>query len=167
MKRSFLRVLVAVAALLVAVPAVCGALAWWFEGGPGFRRQCDRLAAIAAIRPGMTVADLGAVCGRVAVLIAARLGSSGRLYATELYEARLGEIKQTAAAEGLTNVTAVQAGVNTTRLPPGCGDVIYLRRVYHHLSDPPAIAAAIYSSLRPGGRLVVIDMLTPNWLPRS
>ena len=79
----------------------------------------------------------------------------------------LGKSNKQPPPRGLTNVTAVQAGVNTTGLPAGCCDVIYLRRVYHHLSDPPAIAAAIYSSLRPGGRLVVIDMLTPNWLPRS
>ena len=165
MKRYVRGILAAACALLVLLLASVAGVAWWFSRGPGFRRECDRLAATAAIRPGMTVADVGAGSGRIAVSIAARLGPSGRLYATELSEVRLREIRKRVAAEGLTNLIPIQAGVSTTGLPNDCCDVIYMRRVYHHLTDPVAIAAGLYSALRSGGRLVVIDMLTPQWLP--
>jgi ubiquinone/menaquinone biosynthesis C-methylase UbiE len=167
MKHRVRRIVVSAATFLIAVPAALGGLAWWFEWGPGFRRQCDALATLAAIRPGMTIADIGAGDGRIAWPIATRLGPAGRLYATELREARLEEIKQRVVAEGLTNVTPVKAGVSSTGLSANCCDVIYLRRVYHHLDDPRAIAEGIFSSLRPGGRLVIIDMQTPAWLPQS
>jgi len=166
MTRRVRTILAAACALLAVVLAGVAGVAWWFIRGPGLRRDCDRLAAVADIRPGMTVADVGAGSGRIAVSIAVRLGASGRLYATELSERRLGEIRQRAAAEGLSNLIAIEAGVSSTGLADGCCDVIYMRRVYHHLTDPAAIAAGLYSSLRPGGRLVVIDMLTPQWLPR-
>jgi ubiquinone/menaquinone biosynthesis C-methylase UbiE len=167
MKRRTRIVLIVSAFLLVAVIAACFGLEWWFERGPGFRRQWDRLAALTAMRPGMTVADLGAGSGRIAFEIAPRVGPAGRLYATEISEDSLAEIKGGAAALGLENITPVRASSDATGLEAGCCDVIYLRRVYHHLTDPQAIARGLYSSLRPGGRLVVIDMLTPTWLPHS
>ena len=165
--RKYVRRTLLAAALLLAVPVLLAGLAWWFEWGPGFRRQCDRLATVAGILPGMTVADIGAGGGAVAVRIASRLGPSGRLYATELFESHLEEIRNRATAAGLASITTVHAADDATGLPAGCCDVIYMRRVYHHLEDPKAIAAGIDSSLRPGGRLVVIDMITPHWIPNS
>ncbi len=167
MKPRVRKTLLVAAALLVGVPAAFAGLVWWFEWGPGFRRQCDRLAEVAAIHPGMTVADLGAGSGEVAVRMAARLGPSGRLYATELLQWRLEEIRNRAAAAGLANITTVHAATDSTGLPARCCDVLYMRRVYHHLDGPTAIAAGIASALRPGGRLVVIDLMTPRWLPHS
>ncbi len=158
------RFLIAAGVVALAVAGLIG-LAWWFEAGPGFRRQCERLASVAELRPGMSVADVGAGEGEIAVFMAARLGPSGRLYATEVNAWRLRRAKERAAAAGLTNVIPVRAGDTTTGLSAGCCDVIYLRRVYHHLEDPVAIGTGIYSALRPGGRLVVIEMQTPGWLP--
>jgi SAM-dependent methyltransferase len=167
MKSRVRKTLLAASALLLAVPTLFAGLAWWFEWGPGFRRQCDRLVTVAGIAPGMTVADIGAGAGGIAVRIAARLGPSGHLYATELFESHLEAIRNRAAAAGLANITTIHAAVDATGLPAACCDVIYMRRVYHHLEDPTAIAASIRSSLRPGGRFVVIDMLTPRWIPLS
>jgi ubiquinone/menaquinone biosynthesis C-methylase UbiE len=167
MKRRVRRIVVAAATFVIAVPLALGGLAWWFEWGPGFRRQCDDLATLAAIRPGMAIADVGAGDGRVAWPIATRLGPAGRLYATEVSDARLEEIKRRVAAERLTNVIPVKGGVSTTGLTVNCCDVIYLRRVYHHLDESRAIAEGIFSSLRPRGLLVIIDMQTPAWLPQS
>jgi len=149
----------------VALLAAIVGLVWWFEHGPGFRRECARLAEAAGILPGMTVAEVGAGAGRVAVDMAARVGPSGRVYATELGDWKFEELGASLKAAGLSNATAVKAGVSTVGLAPDCCDVVYMRRVYHHLGEPAATASGIRTSLRPGGRLVVIDMLTPGWFP--
>lgn len=161
MKR-YVRGILAAAAILVI--AVAGAV-WWLDWGPGLEREAGRLVAIAGIRPGMTVADAGAGSGRMAVQIAARVGPSGRVIATEIDRELLRRIGERAAAKGLGNVSPVLAGESTTGLAANCCDVIYLRRVYHHLSDPQAIGAGLAAALRPGGRLAVIDFMTPDWLP--
>lgn len=165
MKRYLPRIVIAAAATAVLLVAARQAAGWWFGRGPGFRHESARLAAVGDIRAGMTVADVGAGTGRMTALVAARVGASGRLFATEISEGLLQDIRQRAADAGLNNITPVLAGERTTGLAAGCCDVIYMRRVYHHLTDAPSIAAGLYASLRPGGRLVVIEMMTPWWLP--
>lgn len=142
--------------------ALAAGAAWWWALGPGLRREAGRVADAAGIRPGMTVADVGAGSGRMAVEIAARVGPSGRVLATEIERGLLLEIGQRAAARGLGNVTPMMAGQEATGLEPGCCDAIYMRRVFHHLAGAQAIAASLHRSLRPGGRLVVIDFALPG-----
>ena len=53
---------------------------------------------------------------------------------------------------------------NDTELSPDCCDGIFLRQVYHHLTDPFAMDRSLYRASRPGGRLAIIDF-EPNQLP--
>jgi SAM-dependent methyltransferase len=101
----------------------------------------------------------------VAAGVVRRLGPSGRLYATEIDSGLLETIRKAARTAGLGNITAVQAGEHTTGLPEACCDLIYMHRVYHHLTDPASINKSIMAALRPGGRLVVIDMPIQPWMP--
>ena len=142
--------------LLLAPAAAALGLYLWLRG-PGLRREAARLAAVLELRPGAVAADIGAGKGRLAVQMARRLGPSGRVYATEVEADKLEAIRRAAAESGLGNVTVVPAGQSTTGLPEGCCDALYLRRVYHHLSEPAAMARAFQAALRPGGRVAVID----------
>lgn len=144
--------------------AGAAAFIYWTQYGPGLDNEVARLAAVAEVRPGMTVADIGAGRGALAVRMAARLGPHGRLYATEMEGEKQEAIRQAAAARGLDNITVVQAGERSTGLPDACCEVVYLRRVYHHLGDRAAMGKALHAALRPGGRLVIIDLVTPSWL---
>ena len=65
----------------------------------------------------------------------------------------LDDIRQAASEAGSGNVTVLQAGERATNLPAACCDAIFMRRVYHHLSEPSPIVASIHEALRPGGRL--------------
>ncbi|MGQ0736326.1 MAG: class I SAM-dependent methyltransferase [Acidobacteriota bacterium] len=121
------------------------------------RLEGPRLAELLTLGEGMTVAEIGAGSGWLTVDIAERLGSSGRVYATELSASSLDEIRQAVADAGLTNVTVIEAGESTANLPPGCCDAIFMRRVYHHLGDPGAVTASLRDALTPGGRLVIIE----------
>lgn len=119
--------------------------------------EVERLAAWLQVEPGMRVADFGAGNGAYAVALAHRVGPSGQVYATEIDQQNLAEIREAGKSAGLTNITVVEGAVSSTELPEACCDVLFSRSVYHHLTDPAAINADIFRALRPGGRLLVID----------
>jgi ubiquinone/menaquinone biosynthesis C-methylase UbiE len=119
--------------------------------------EVNRLAGLLDLHDGMTVGEIGAGNGWLAVEVARRVGPTGRVLATELNPARLGDIREAARDAGLASVTAILAGERETSLPSGCCDAVFMRRVYHHLSDAPAVTASIHDALKPGGRLVIID----------
>jgi ubiquinone/menaquinone biosynthesis C-methylase UbiE len=131
--------------------------------------EVERLAAWLEVQPGTRVADVGAGDGTFAVALARRVGPSGQVYATELADERLADIRQTAAEARLSNVMVIEGAVSSTNLPEACCDALFSRLVYHHLTDPAAINADIWRALRPGGRLVIIDFEPGgimNWIGR-
>ena len=142
-------------ALLVSVVAV--GCHW---RGPGFRErgpEMPRLRQELALAPGMSVADVGAGAGEMTVALAAEIGPSGRVYATDIDPEALEQIRARVAAAELRNVTILQARARDTGLPTDCCDAVVLRRVYHHLSDPAATNLDLLRALRPGGVLAIID----------
>jgi ubiquinone/menaquinone biosynthesis C-methylase UbiE len=131
--------------------------------------EVERLVAWLEVQPGTRVADVGAGDGTFAVALARRVGPSGHVYATELADERLADIRQTAAEARLSNVTVIEGAVSSTNLPEACCDALFSRLVYHHLTDPVAINADVLRALRPGGRLVIIDFEPGgimNWIGR-
>jgi SAM-dependent methyltransferase len=129
-----------------------GAFLPWREAA-----EADRLAALAGLAPGQTVAEIGAGTGRFATAIARRVGAAGRVYATELNPERRRAIADRVASEGLRNVTIVDAAADTTNLPDGCCDLVFLRNVYHHIQQPERFASSLARAVKPNGALVVID----------
>lgn len=119
--------------------------------------ESARIARVLELAPGGVVADVGAGDGAWTVGLARRVGPGGRVYATEITEHLLEEIRQRAEEEGLTNVTALLGDQEGTGLPAGCCDAILLRKVYHHFTDPTAMNESLYAALQPGGRLAVIE----------
>jgi ubiquinone/menaquinone biosynthesis C-methylase UbiE len=131
--------------------------------------EVERLAAWLEVQPGTRAADLGAGDGTFTVALARRVGSSGHVYATEVDDERLADIRQAATEAELSNVTVIEGAVSRTNLPEACCDALFSRVVYHHLTDPAAINADSFRALRPGGRLVIIDFEPGgimNWIGR-
>ena len=136
-------------------------------------REVPTLAGVLSLTPGMTVADIGSGGGAMAVTMAKWLGAGGRVYATDVAAAQLAEIKGAVAKEGLTNVLVLEGATRATNLPDGCCDAIFMRDVYHHLTSPLEFGASLLSSLKPGGRLAVMDFEAepgsplPNGVPEN
>lgn len=136
--------------------------------GLGFRAsgpEMPRLRHVLALKPGMSVADVGAGKGEVTVALAAEVGPSGHVFSTEIDTEGLEQIRAAVAAAALGNVAVMQAHARDTGLPANCCDAVLLRRVYHHLTDPAATNTSLLRALRPGGVLAIIDFPpTLSWL---
>jgi ubiquinone/menaquinone biosynthesis C-methylase UbiE len=119
--------------------------------------EIARLAALMEWKQGTVVADIGAGDGSYSFAAAARVGPSGKVFATEIDQAKLKELNTEIKKRNLQNVTSLESAETNTNLPAACCDAIFLRRVYHHLTKPAEFNANLVRSLKPGGRLAIIE----------
>src|SRR5258707_1573121 len=144
----------------VTAALVCTALA-----GAGLMRRANadasdeikRLAALMDWKPETIVADIGAGDGSYAFVAAQLVSGSGKVFATEIDQEKLASLRSDVAKRHLANVIIVESKEADTNLPSECCDAIFLRRVYHHLTKPAEFDAALLRSLKPGGRLAIIE----------
>jgi ubiquinone/menaquinone biosynthesis C-methylase UbiE len=124
------------------------------------RRQAEveapQLAEVLGVKPGMVVADIGTGGGAMAMVLG-RLVGSGHVYATDIAERSLTTTREYAKREGLTNITVIESGAGSTNLPRECCDALFLRNVYHHITEPEAFNKSLYATAKPGARLAIID----------
>jgi ubiquinone/menaquinone biosynthesis C-methylase UbiE len=119
--------------------------------------EMKRLAPLMAWKPGTIVADVGAGDGRYAFAVAQIVGPSGKVFATEIDQEKLAKLRSEVTKRHLNNVIVLESKEADTNLPSECCDAIFLRRVYHHLTKPAEFDAALVRSLKPGGRLAIIE----------
>ena len=119
--------------------------------------EVPKLAALMEWKPGTVVADIGAGDGSYAFAAVEHLGATGRVFASEIDAEKLKALRSEVKRRNLQNVTVVESGEAETNLPASCCDAIFLRRVYHHLTKPAEFDAGLIRSLKPGGKLAIID----------
>lgn len=132
--------------------------------GDDVAAEAPRIARALDLRPGDVVADVGAGDGGYAIALARVVAPGGRVLATEIDDDALDDIRDAVAGAGVTNVSVLRGGIDTTNLPAGCCDAVLMRGVYHHLTAPAAIDARIFDALNPGGRFLVVDFPPSFWL---
>ena len=131
--------------------------------------EIERLASWLEVQPGMRLADIGAGDGTFAVALARKIGASGHVYATELDDEQVADIRRAAIEAGLSNVTVIKGATSQTNLPEACCEAVFSRFVYHHLTEAAAVNADVFRAIRPDGRLVIIDFEPGgilNWVGR-
>lgn len=131
-----------------------------------------KLVEVLGLKPGLSVADVGAGFGAVTVVLGKWIGD-GHIFATDIGERQLRVIREYAEKEGLKNVTVIEGAAAATNLPAGCCDAIFMRDVYHHITAVEAFNRSLLASLKAGGRLAIIDFLpeagskVPNGVPAN
>jgi len=120
-----------------------------------WQAEADRLVPLLKWHSGAVVAEIGAGKGQLTLAASQRVGPSGRVYTTELDPQKFAHLQDLATQN--KNIIAIKAAEAGTNLPPACCDSIFMRLVYHHLTKPDAIDASLFRSLKPGGRLAIID----------
>lgn len=127
-------------------------------------QDLPRLVEALELKPGMTVADIGSGGGAMSVVLGHWIGP-GRVFATDVTENALRLTRDYVKKEGLTNVTVREGAAASTNLPPACCDAIFLRNVYHHITEIDAFNKSLFESLKPGGRLAIIDFVPRQGSP--
>ena len=107
-----------------------------------------------ALKPGMTVADIGAGTGYFTMRLAKVPGVS--VLAVDVEPAMIAHVQQRVATERLANVTGVIAAATSANLPEPV-DVVLVVDTYHHLPNRAAYFRDLRKSLKPGGRVAIVD----------
>ncbi len=119
--------------------------------------QPDLALDAIGIAEGSTVADIGAGAGYMTWRLAERVGPHGKVYANDIQPQMLGLLKRNMLQRKLTNVETVLGSVDDPKLPRNAVHLVLLVDVYHEFSEPQAMLRRIRESLRPEGRLVLLE----------
>ena len=109
------------------------------------------------IQPGQVVADIGAGSGYYTVRLAREVGPTGKVYGTDIQQGMLDLLLGNVAKAKLDNVVTVLGTPDDPKLPPGTLDLALMVDVYHELAAPQAFIRKLRASLKPGGRLVLLE----------
>jgi len=119
--------------------------------------RIDEVVGSVGIRPGQTIADIGAGSGLFSVPLARAVGPTGRVYAVEIDAGFFPQIRKRAGAAGVSNVETVLGQFTDPALPVKPIDLAFFHDVLHHIADRPAYLATVARYLAPDGRIVVVD----------
>ena len=136
--------------LLLAVNAVACA--------SGAASEAEQIVALLRLEPGMIAADVGAGDGEWSLPLARAVGPDGLVLATEVDDDKVSELQELARREDLPWLRAIRGNDVETGLDADCCDAVLLRKVYHHFTQPALMRAQLRRALRPGGRLLVVDL---------
>jgi precorrin-6B methylase 2 len=117
----------------------------------------ELLLSALELKPGMTVADIGAGTGYYAWRIAQRVGPGGTVYAVDIQPEMIGLLEEQMSRRGTANVRAVLGTPTDPGLPRAGIDLAIMVDVYHELEYPYEMLAAIVRALKPGGRLAFVE----------
>jgi len=119
--------------------------------------QRHAIVAASDVRPGMSVADIGAGTGLFTRLFARAAAPTGTVYAVDISETFVENILRTCREQGLANVTGIVNSPRDAGLPDASIDLAFITDTYHHFEYPESMLASIHRALRQGGRLIIID----------
>ena len=108
-----------------------------------------------ALRPDAVIADIGAGTGYFSVRFA-HMVPEGRVYGVDTEADMVKYLADRAKNMGLTNVIPVQAAPDDPRLPEKV-DLIFIADTYHHIENRAQYLRKLHDSLKPGGRIAIID----------
>lgn len=117
------------------------------------RRVLDSLG----IKQGDTIADIGSGGGYYTFALARQTGAEGKVYALDTNHRLLAHIEKTVKRRCIRNVKAVPVNESGRDLPKASFNLVFMRNVFHHLTDPASYLRHAGESLKPDGRLAIID----------
>ncbi len=121
-----------------------------------WQRPAEVLKAL-DLRPGNVVVDLGSGAGYFALKLSPIVGKQGRVLAVDIRKLSLSFLGIRALLSQKRNIRVVLSDEGDPRLPPGAVDAVLIANTFHELREPKVVLDHVSRSLRPGGRLVIVD----------
>lgn len=120
--------------------------------------EANTVMDLAKIGKGTTVADIGAGEGYYTVRLAERVGKEGRVLAQDIDRSALERLGARVERERLDNVSIKPGNPDDPKLPDASFDRIFLVHMYHEVEEPYAFLWRLRPALRPGGKVIVVDI---------
>lgn len=113
----------------------------------------------AGIKKGHVVADIGCHEGYLSVRLAKQVGETGQVYAEDIREDRLELLKDHLKTRNISNVKTILGDYSDPKLPKERLDSVFIIDTYHEIDDNMTVLKHVYESLKPGGRLIILEKL--------
>lgn len=123
----------------------------------------DLLFKLAEIEKGSQVADIGCHEGYMTIKLANSVGSDGKVYAVDVRQDRLDRLEDNLENRDLRNVTVILGDFDNPKLPGNQLDAVLIIDTYHEINQYERVLKHVYTSLKSGGRLLVLEKLK-SWV---
>lgn len=130
---------------------------WSDEKSRDSAGEAAEVMRLSGVRPGMTVADIGAGSGYYTARLSPRVGPEGRVLAQDIVPDYLRGLAERVQKAGLTNVTTILGAPDDPRLPPASVDLALLVHMYHEIEQPYALTWRLRDALRADALVGIVD----------
>ena len=135
---------------------------WSTEEARDRLNEADNVMRRAGIKPGMTVADIGAGEGYYTIRLAQRVGDDGRVLAQDIIPQVRDALAERVTREALDNVSVKLGEPNDPKLPEGSFDRIFMVQMYHEIASPYEFLWRLRPALKTDGEVIVVDADRPT-----
>lgn len=153
--------------VLAASPGCTTLKRWVYEGfGRDAWQHPEEVIQALGLKPGDHIADLGSGSGYFTFRLAETVGPRGKVYAVDIDPSMNEYVARRARELKYPNIVVILAKPDDPLLPKSSVDLIFTSNTYHHLEDRTAYFMRLKESLRPNGRVAIIDFNGDWWIVR-